>query len=255
MEVSEKIPISVVIIAYNEELMISDCLNSVNSFDDVVIIIDSKTTDGTVQIAKDFGCRVFIEDWQGDGYQKQKGIDKSIHDWVLILDADERIAPVELIKIKDAVKLQKVVAFSLKRRSYIGNRRIKHSGWWPDRVIRLFNKNNCAITGVVHAEVQVSGNVMPLDVTIEHFSYRDYSHMIEKLNTYSSWGASVLHGRNKNVNSLTPIVHGAWMFFRTLVIKRGFVDGLDGLVISLSTAVGSFFKYAKLLERQREKKH
>lgn len=255
MEKTEKIPISACIIAYNEEAKIAECLNSVRFFDDVVVLIDSKTTDKTAQLARDFGCRVFIEDWKGDGPQKQSVIDKSKNDWVLLLDADEILTSDVLRIIKDLPPGEnRAEAYSFKRRSYIGDRIIKHSGWWPDRVTRLFDKKMCRMKGITHSSLDVNGKTIPLDAIIDHYSYRDYSHLISKMNTYSSWMANELYVNNKKINYFTPLTHAFWMFLRTFIVKRGFMDGLDGLVISLSNAVGSFFKYAKLLELQRDKK-
>lgn len=254
MEKTEKIPVSICIIAYNEEAKIAGCLDSVMFFDDVVVLIDSKTTDKTAQIVRSFGCRVFIEDWKGDGPQKQSAIDKSKNDWVLLLDADERVVSDSLRIIKDLFPdKNRAEAYSFKRRSYIGNRIINHSGWWPDRVTRLFNKKMCKMKGITHSSLDVTGKTILLDAVIDHYSYTDYSHLISKMNMYSSWMANELYENNKKITYLTPLTHAFWMFLRTFIIKKGFMDGLDGLVISLSNAVGSFFKYAKLLELQRNK--
>lgn len=255
MKKTNKIPISVCIIAYNEEAKIAGCLDSVIFFDDVVVLIDSKTTDKTAQLARAFGCRVFSEDWKGDGPQKQSAIDKSKNNWVLLLDADERLASDSLRIIKDLFPGEnQVEAYSFKRRSYISNRIISHSGWWPDRVTRLFDKKICRMKGITHSSLDVTGKTIPLNAVIEHYSYKDYSHLISKMNTYSSWMANELYENNKKITYLTPLTHAFWMFLRTFIIKKGFMDGLDGLVISLSNAVGSFFKYAKLLELQRNRK-
>jgi glycosyltransferase involved in cell wall biosynthesis len=255
LKAPEKIQASIIIIACNEEKRIAECLNSVKDFDDIVVVVDSKTNDKTSQIAEDFGCRVFIEDWKGDGDQKQSGITKSKHDWVLILDADERLSAGAVQTIAATLKDPgKADAYTLKRRSFISSRKINYSGWWPDRNIRLFNKNKSSIGGIVHAVVIVKGKTKNLDATMRHYSFNDYSHMVEKMNKYSSWSASVMYERKKKVTCMAPITHFAWMFFKTLIIRKGFIDGLDGLVISFLTGASSFLKYAKLLELQRKKK-
>jgi glycosyltransferase involved in cell wall biosynthesis len=249
------IPVSVVIIAYNEEAAIVDCLRSVAQFNDIVVVVDSKSTDETARVAAEFGARVFVEDWKGDGFQKQSGIHKCENRWVLIIDADERLTP-EAVEIIRGLHFDSsaVAAYSLRRRSYVGRRKIKHSGWWPDRVIRLFHKERCSIEGIVHAKLSVDGTTKNLDATLIHYSYVDYAHMISKLNKYSSWSACVMYEQGRPANSLSPLVHFAWMFFRTFVIRKGFLDGIDGLVISMVTASNSFFKYAKLLELRRREK-
>lgn len=254
-EISEKIKASVIIIAYNEEARIHECLNSVKEFDDIVVVVDSKTFDRTSLVARHFGCRVFIEDWKGDGDQKQSGIEKSLYDWVLILDADERLTPDAVSVIRDTLThAEKADAYTLKRRSFIGGRRIKYSGWWPDRNVRLFNKKKSSIGGLVHAVVLVKGRTKHLNATMLHYSFYDYAHMVRKLNIYSSWSAKVLYDSNKRATCLTPCLHFAWMFFKTFIIRKGFLDGLDGLVISFLTGTSSFLKYAKLMELQRGEK-
>lgn len=250
-----KIPVSVIIIAYNEESRILDCLKSVEEFDEIVVLVDSKTTDRTSAISEQFGCRVFVEEWKGDGEQKQSGIEKSAHDWVLMLDADERLMPDAVTEIRGILESPgKADAYRLRRRSFIGHRRIKYSGWWPDRVTRLFDKHKSSIGGIVHAVVEVNGKTENLNATILHYSFNDYAHMVRKLNVYSSLSASVLYEKKAAVTVLSPCAHFAWMFFKTLIIRKGFLDGLDGLVIAFLTGTSSFLKYAKLLELKRQDK-
>lgn len=254
-EDSLELPVSVCIIAYNEEDKILRCLQSVSLFTDIVLVIDSKTTDRTGAIAEDFGCRVYVEDWKGDGPQKQSAIDKCRYEWIFLLDADEILPEESFQMIRDALlHKEDNVAFSLRRRSYIGSRRIRHSGWWPDRVTRLFNKTRCRMRGITHSSLQVNGRMSALEAVIVHYSYINYAHMADKMNRYSTWMANELYLTDKRVSCLTPWLHGTWMFFRTFFIKRGFLDGLDGLVISVVSATGSFLKYAKILELRREKK-
>jgi glycosyltransferase involved in cell wall biosynthesis len=254
-EMPENIPVSVCIIAYNEEAKILRCLESVRQFGDVVLVVDSKSVDRTAAIGEDFGCRVFIEEWKGDGPQKQSAIDKCNFNWILMLDADE-ILPLPAFETIQSIFLNPadIVAYSMKRRSYIGERRIRHSGWWPDRVIRLFDRRYCRMRGITHSSLQVNGKTCPLDAVIEHYSYVDYAHLAEKMNRYSSWMANELYHSGRRVNVMTPMLHAIWMFVRVFFIKRGFLDGLDGITISTISATGSFLKYAKLLEIQRNMK-
>jgi glycosyltransferase involved in cell wall biosynthesis len=251
MESNSKIPVSVSVIAYNEETAIASCLESVKEFGDIVVVVDSKTTDMTAEIAGEFGCRVFREEWAGDGPQKQKAIDKCNFDWVLMLDADERLPSESLEIIKGALKHRPADAYRLRRKNFIGDRAIRHSGWWPDRLVRLFNKKKCRVKGLTHSSVSVQGKILDLEALIEHRSFQDYADMIARMNTYSSWIANELFLSGRRCNCLTPLVHSTWMFFRTYFLKLGFMDGLDGIVISFMNAGGSFLKYAKLLDLQR----
>lgn len=248
-----KHPISVAIIAGNEERRLSKCLESVKFSDDVVVVVDSKSKDRTAEIAREYGCRVYIEDWRGSGPQKQSSIDKCRHKWVLLLDADESLSPGSEGAVLRAVDNPRVDAYMLNRKAYIGDRWIKHSDWWPDWLIRLFNKEKCRVDGIYHPKIMASGNSAKLDAEIDHFSFYDYAHMISKINRFSGWTSSVLYDEGKRVLPISPITHAAWMFFKIYFIKRGFLDGLDGLVIAVYSATKSFFKYAKLLELQRKK--
>jgi glycosyltransferase involved in cell wall biosynthesis len=214
---SEKIPVSVALIAYNEESNISRCLDSLRDFDDIVVVVDSRTNDRTAEISEEFGCRVFVEEWRGSGPQKQYSIDRCKNDWVLLMDADESLTPETIDTIKNLVGNATADAYGFRRKTYIGNRWIKHCAWWPDRVV-----NN-------------------------------YYHFIQKVGRFASVDAAELYRQGRKANYLSPIVHGAWMFFRAFFLKRGFMGGLDGLSVSVATGVKAFFKYAILIEMQRYK--
>jgi glycosyltransferase involved in cell wall biosynthesis len=253
LKTHEKIPASVAITAYNEEYNISRCLDSVRGFEDIVVVVDSKTTDKTAEIAEGFGCRVYVEDWRGSGPQKQSSIDKCMHDWVLLLDADESLTPEAFETIRNLVGNTAADAYSFRRRAYIGSRWIKHCGWWPDRLVRFFDRRKCRMASVNHPRVAASGRVCKLNDIINHYSYRDYSHLVSKINRFSAVDSMELFKKDKSVNVLTPVTHAGWKFIRSFVIHRGFMGGLDGLVVSVSGACKTFFKYARLLEMQRNK--
>ncbi len=247
---SSKIGLSVIIITKNEERNLPDCLKSV-SFADEIIVIDSHSEDKTVEIAKKFGCKVFIESWKGYGQQKQSALEKTCYRWVLSIDADERIPPETANTIKQILQSPKAVAYSFPRKNYFHGKWIKCCGWWPDRVVRLFDKYSGRFKGIVHESWQTNGKIIHLDVPIEHYTYKNYSHIIQKMNIYSTLTAKELYKKNKTVSFISPIIHGCWMFMRSYFLKKGFIYGLDGLVISLMNATVSFFKYAKLLELQK----
>ena len=168
----EKVSLSVAIITRNEENNILPCLQSV-SFAGQIVVVDSGSTDKTLEIASAFGCEIYSEEWFGFGPQKQLAIEKCRLPWILILDADERIPSdtAEVIKkivtdsnIKDA-------GFSFPRKNYFQGRWIKHAGWWPDRIIRLFRKDAGRMTtAIVHESVEVQGGVGVLDAPIDHFT-------------------------------------------------------------------------------------
>lgn len=247
-----EVKISVAIITKNEEKRLPDCLKSV-SFADDIVVVDSGSSDRTVEIAKEFGCRVFEEEWKGFGKQKNSAVHKCLHKWVIILDADERVSP----DVKDLIfnTLQKpgASAFSFKMKHFINKRWIKYGGNWPDWHVRLVDKDKGEFLGEIHEGWKTNGNIAKIDACIEHYGFFDYADMLKTMNKYSTISAQELFRSGKRVNIFTPIVHGIAMFFKIYILKKGFLEGLDGLVLAFLKAGGSFFKYAKLLELQREK--
>lgn len=250
---NNRLPLSVAVITKNEEQRLPDCLRSV-SFAGDIVVVDSGSTDRTVEIAEGFGCRVFVEEWKGYGPQKNSALQRCRYEWVLVLDADERIPPETAREISGVLQNPSADAYSFPRKNYLRGRWIRHSGWWPDRVVRLVRKDRGRFDHPVHEKWQTDGVISNIDSPIEHYSFSSYSDMLRTLDDYSTAIAEDLFSRGEKANRLSPVYHGAGMFFKTYFLKRGFLDGLDGLVIALTKAGGSFFKYAKLLEfRGREK--
>ncbi|MGO9614694.1 MAG: glycosyltransferase family 2 protein [Dissulfurispiraceae bacterium] len=247
-----KIKLSVAIITRNEEKNIVACLKSV-SFADDIVVVDSGSTDRTVEIAKDFGTRIFIEQWKGYGPQKNSTIEKCVNDWVLILDADERLAAEAIESVIEVLKRPTAAAYALKRRNYLHGKWIKHSGYWPDKQIRLVNKTMGTFHSAIHEKWVAEGPVKELDVCIEHFGFESYSDMLRTLDDYSTIIAKDLFSSGRRANFSSPVYHGIGMFLKIYLFELGLLDGMDGLVIAITKAGGSFFKYAKLLELQRRK--
>lgn len=241
--------LSAAIITLNEDTKIKRCLDSLKFVDDIVVL-DCGSSDHTVDIAVAAGCRVFVEEWKGYGAQKQSAIDKCFNDWVLSIDADEVIPPETASIIKDTLEssVSPVHAYTLSRKNFIGDRWIRYCGWWPDRVVRLFDRRFGRMVSPVHERWVTEGKVCHIDAWIEHYSFTNYSDMMRKFDLYSTLSANRLFDDKKKVNLLTPVLHGAFAFFKTFILKLGFLGGIDGLVISTITALGSFMKYAKLLD-------
>ncbi len=247
-----KAKISVAIITKNEEKRLPDCLKSVD-FADEIVVVDSGSSDNTLEIAKEFGCQVFSEEWKGFGRQKNSAIQKCLNDWVIVLDADERIPPETRDSIFTILNNPTSTAYEFKMKHYFGNRWVKHGGNYPDWHIRLVNKNYGEFVGEIHEKWQTSGTVSKIDACIEHYGFSDYADMLKTMNEYSTIAAKELFHSGKKVNILTPVFHSITMFIKIFILKKGFLDGLDGLVLSILKAGGSFFKYAKLIELQKEK--
>lgn len=250
---SDKIPFSVAIITKNEEQRLPGCLASVSSVDEVVVV-DSGSTDRTVEIARESGCRVFTEEWKGFGPQKNSAIEKCIHHWVLLLDADERAAAGTQEAIINTLRNPAATAYRLKMKHFFHDKWIRHSGYWPDPHIKLINKTRGSFHGLIHEKWLTDGPVHDLEASIEHYGFSNYSDMLKTLDEYSTIISQELYAAGRRVNVLAPLYHGVGMFLKIYLLEMGLLDGMDGLVIALTKAGGSFFKYAKLLELQRQHK-
>jgi glycosyltransferase involved in cell wall biosynthesis len=248
--------VSIAIITLNEADRIADCLQSV-AFARDVVVVDSGSTDKTPEIAASLGARVLREPWRGFAAQKQFAVDQCQNNWVLILDADERVSAEAAVLIDQAVSQEgkTVAAYSFKRRNYLYGRWIKRSGWWPDRIVRLVRKDAGRFSQrAVHEQWVAEGAVEAWDVCIEHFSFRCCSDLVAKMERYSTLGAQDLLKEGRHANSLTPALHGAWTFFQTYFLQLGLMDGYGGFLIAVMNAGGAFLKYAKLLELLWNKK-
>ncbi len=243
-----KIPASVSMVAFNEEARIGRCLASVRDFDEIVVVVDAKTTDRTVEICREFGCSVFIEEWKGYGPQNRSALNKCRHDWVLIIDADEKVPPETIGTIRETLARPDADAYSFPRKNFFHGKWMRHGDWWPDTQVRLLRKDRGDFVSTVHARWKTSGRLKPLPSPIEHYSFNGYRDMINTMNNYSGSTAEELHTRGKRAHALAPLLHGSWMFIKIYFLKLGFLDGLDGLVTAILKAGGSFFKYAKLIE-------
>lgn len=242
--------ISVAIITKDEEERLPVCLESLG-FADEVLVVDCGSTDRTVRIAESFGARVLVEKWRGFSGQKQFAVDHCLHEWVLILDADERLPDETARAIRHAltVKDSTISAYSFRRKNYLHGRWVRRCGWWPDHVVRLGDRRRGRFDGrPVHEQWVTEGCVQRLDAFIEHFSFKNYSQLVAKMERYSNLASRELFDRDARANALTPIFHGLWMFIKTYFVELGVLDGFDGFVIAVMNAGGSFLKYAKLKE-------
>jgi len=253
---SSKIPLSVAIITRDEEQRLPDCLKSV-AFADQVLVVDSGSRDRTVELARSSGATVMVEEWRGFSGQKQFAVDQCHHEWVLILDADERIPEETAMAIKQEMTNNDpmISAYSFRRKNYFHGKWIKYCGWWPDRIVRLVKRGKGGFDGRhVHESWMVEGKVKDLDAHIEHISFMSYSDLTAKMENYSNLAALEMFEKNFSAGPFTPIFHGLWMFMRTYIIELGFLHGFDGFMISVMNGGGSFMKYAKLREMRVYKK-
>jgi glycosyltransferase involved in cell wall biosynthesis len=248
----DRCKLSVAIITKNEEDRLPSCLRSV-SFADDIVVVDSKSTDKTLKIAEEFGCRVFVEEWKGYGPQKNSAVQKCKNEWVLIIDADERVSEEMRQEIIEILKNPLADAYSFPLKNFFNGKWIKRCGWWPNRKVRLFNKSKGKINeALVHESIEVSGTVMELNTPIIHEPIRDLRSILDKINIYSSLGAETLFQRGKKVSTPSAFFKGVAAFFKLYVLKSGFLDGHEGFVISFSHAVNTCYKYLKLKEHNKK---
>lgn len=248
----KRVPLSVAIITKDEEHRLPDCLTSV-SFAAEIIVVDSGSTDATVEIAKRFGALVYSEPWQGFGRQKQSAIDHCTQPWILLLDADERVTPELSAAIQTIiVGHSPFLSYSIPRKNIFCGQWLKHAGWWPDRVVRLFKKGSARMSDrLVHEALEVDGQIGVLSDPLLHFSNRDLSQTLEKINHYSSAGAEQLYKRGISASLFKALAHATWAFANNYVFRLGVLDGVPGLVQAITDAVNTLFKYLKLWEMEK----
>jgi glycosyltransferase involved in cell wall biosynthesis len=251
MSALKKAMLSVIIITKNEASHIGRCLDSV-LWADEIIVIDSGSEDNTVEICKQYTDSVFIAGWMGFGIQKQRALDKAQGDWVLSIDADEVVTPELRAQIEKAFQQEQFNGYEIPRLSSYCGRQIRHSGWWPDYVLRLFRRNAGYFTeSVVHERIVVQGEIGKLTSPLLHDAFVSVDEVLHKLDYYSSLGAEMLYQKGEVQSSIGKAIFKAfWTFIRTYCLKAGFLDGRQGLMLAISNAEGTYYKYVKLLELQ-----
>lgn len=239
--------LSVIIITKNEQANIADCIESV-SFADEVIVLDSGSTDQTTSIARQLGAKIYHTSvWPGFGPQKNKALDLATQPWVLSIDADERVTPELAQAILGVLQAPKADAYTMARLSCFGGRWIRHSGWWPDRVLRLFKKDKARFKDVtVHESVIVKGTTAELSEHLIHYPYDNLEALVTKINHYSSAAATELHLKGKSVCLPLIVIKAVWTFIRIYIVRKGFLDGKQGFLLASLAGFGSFLRYSKL---------
>jgi len=248
-------PLSVILITKNEAAHIGDCLDAVRPLAAQIVVVDSGSTDDTVDIARAKGATVVVTaDWPGFGPQKNRALDLATQPWVLSLDADERVTPdlAHAIRQVVAAGARALDAYKMARLSNFCGRWIRHGGWWPDHVVRLFRRGSARFTeDLVHERVETRGKVGVLGGHLLHDTYPDMDHVMQKMIRYAADGGTMMHARGKRAGIGSAIGHAAWTFLRIYVLKRGFLDGRAGFMIAATAAMGSFLRYATLMDLGR----
>jgi glycosyltransferase involved in cell wall biosynthesis len=241
--------LSVIITTFNEEVNIADCIESV-LWADEILVVDSFSTDRTVEEAQQYPVQLLQREYYGSAAQKNWAIDRVSHDWVLIIDADERVTQ-EL-----AAEILRLLAtgpaadgYFIRRENVFVDRVMRHSGWSTDKVIRLFRREKGRYPNRrVHADLAIDGPTPLLTHPFLHYTFRSFDQYFDKFLNYAEWGAAQAFREGRRVGVLEITGRPLWRFFRTYVVQLGFLDGLHGLVLCTLQSFGVFLKYARLWE-------
>jgi len=238
--------ISAAIITYNEERNIARVVESLRCCDEIVVV-DSGSTDRTVELATKLGARVIESGWRGFAGQKNYATERCENDWILSLDADEALSEAlegELWQIKK--NGPEYDAYTMPRMAQYLGRWILHSGWYPDRKVRLYNRQKAKWIGnFVHESVTVSGTIGHLHASILHFTCSSLSEHLKSMDRYTTLAAEQLVDQKAHIGWTQLALEPPWTFFRTYILQRGFLDGVEGLAIAHMAALYTFLKYAK----------
>ena len=248
-------PLSVVIIAKNEEKNIRRCLESV-AWASEIVIVDSGSTDRTTEIAREYGANVFDRPWNGYGAAKKEAVNRAAGDWILSIDADEEVSP----ELKD--EIQQILSGDLPHAGYFINRKtmflgrwIKHCGWYPDYILRLFRKSKGDFNdAVVHEKVVVEGDTGYLKSDLLHYSYPSLEDYFRKFSWYTTLGAEEAARRGVKAGWFDIVVKPVLSFVSHYVLRQGFRDGLEGFMVSVLSSISVMVKYAKVREINRSEK-
>jgi glycosyltransferase involved in cell wall biosynthesis len=242
--------LSVILITKNEEHNLTDCLASLADIANEIIIVDCHSSDDTLAIAEHYGAIVSQPvDWPGFGIQKNRALDLATQEWVLSLDADERLTPELRIEIRHALAYaNENTCFAIPRMSWYCTRYMRHSGWYPDYVKRLFKRGTARFSEhLVHERLITQGKAGKLQNALLHESFHTLEDVLDKVNRYSSAGAEQRYLQGQRSSLSKAVLHGFWAFIRTYIIKAGFLDGREGFILAVSNAEGVYYRYLKLM--------
>ncbi len=244
-------PLSVVLITQNVAGQLGECLASV-AFADEVVVVDSGSTDGTVALAERYGARVVAKEWLGFGRQKQFAVERATHDWVLCLDADERVSPELAASLVRELEAPTAPVYRMPRRNRFLGRWLRHGEGYPDWSARLFDRRQARWSDdPVHEKVLYAVTPGMLQGDLLHDSAEDLGRYLEKQNRYTTLAAMELHRRGQRAGATELVFSPLMRFFKFYLLRLGFLDGLPGLVHISIGCMNSFMKYAKLVELRR----
>jgi len=242
--------ISAIVITHNEERNIGRCLASVAPIAEQIVVVDSKSSDRTVELARKFTPEVHVREWSGYARQKQWALDRCRHEWIFWVDADEEVS----VDLREEIRALDFTrdGYRVPRKVWYLGRWIRHCGWYPGYVLRLFRRDRGSFDDrLVHERVKLNGSVAHLSGPLYHYSYRDIAHHLAKMNEFTSLAAEQLYREGRRTSPPELVARSVSRFLRMYTLQRGFLDGAAGLVVSVLGGYYVFLKYAKLYEKQR----
>lgn len=249
--------IAAIIITKDEERNIAGCLNALQWADER-IVVDAESSDRTVEIAKSAASRVFVRPWPGYGPQKNFGIDEARAEWILIVDADERVPEAlrdEIVAVLRANPDHETAGYEIPRRNYFYGKWIEGGGLYPDYQLRLFRKAAGRYDDVLlHENLRLAGRTRRLEQPLDHYSMPTIAHHVRKMMRYTSLGAQEKLKSGSRISAWTIGTHHLGTVLKTLVVRRGYRDGLHGLIVAMFAGLHTFVKYAKAWERLNVKR-
>jgi len=241
--------LSVIIITKNEAERIEACLKSV-TFADEIIVVDSGSTDGTVDICRRYTDQVIVTDWPGFGPQKNRGLERARGKWILSIDADEVVTDLLREEILQVVRQtgSEPAGYRMPRASRYVGQVMRHGKWWPDYVTRLVRHGRARFTDVlVHERLVVDGKIGTLRGHFDHHSLPDFEAVLARIDRYSTAAAQMKHRAGKRSSLFRAILQGLLTFLDMYILRRGFLDGRRGFMAAVSNAEGMYYRYLKLM--------
>lgn len=239
--------LSATVITYNEEERIRNCLESI-SWADEIVVVDSGSTDRTVDICREYTERISINEWPGYGKQKNFCAQQAANNWILNVDADEVVSYELQMEIKRLLSARpEYNAYKIPRKNYVKNIWIRHGGWYPDYIARVYNKDRYKFSDAfVHESIVIDGSCGKLYGHLEHYTYKDIDDYFKRIDKYSTLSAYEMDRKNKKFHWYDVILHPPFNFIKNYLLKMGFLDGCCGLILAGGYSLYTFKKYSKL---------
>lgn len=243
--------VSIYVLTFNNERTIERCLNSLRWADELVVV-DSYSSDKTLEICRRYTDKIYQRQWTSHQEQYQHGADLTANRWVMFVDADEEVPPELAQEIKEELRSNNGQwdGYIAHRRTYYLGRWIRYGGWYPDYEIRVYDREKGRWAGGLHAKVKVDGRVKTLRNRYLHYTYRDISDQVQTIDRYSQIAAEDMLREGRRFSLVNMVLHPPFRFLKEYIFKRGFLDGVPGLIIAVSTFYYTFIKHAKLWEHR-----